>query len=75
MLLFVMGRTYSKNLSLNLINQRNKKFRTSRNCQGYGQRMAEKTTEKELRRLYEEKMYQQFIMMDESELSEIRLHL
>ena len=36
--------------------------------------MAEKATEKELRRLYEETMYQQFITMDESELSEVRWH-
>ena len=36
--------------------------------------MAEKATEKELRRLYEETMYQQLITMDESELSEVRWH-
>ncbi len=36
--------------------------------------MAEKATEKELRRLYEETMFQQFITMDKSELSEILWH-
>ena len=32
------------------------------------QKMAEKATEKELRRLYEETMFQQFITMGEDEL-------
>tara|TARA_B100000700_G_C14249635_1_gene491950 strand:+ start:7 stop:168 length:162 start_codon:yes stop_codon:yes gene_type:complete len=36
--------------------------------------MAEKATEKELRRLYEETMYEQFVAMDENELSEVRWH-
>ena len=36
--------------------------------------MAEKATEKELRRLYEETMYEQFIGMDENELSEVIWH-
>ena len=36
--------------------------------------MAEKATEMELRRLYEETMYQQFISMDERELSELLWH-
>ena len=36
--------------------------------------MAEKATEKELRRLYEETMYQQFISMDKNELSEVLWH-
>ena len=36
--------------------------------------MAKKATEKELRRLYEETMYEQFISMDENELSELRWH-
>ena len=36
--------------------------------------MAEKASEKELRRLYEETMYQQFLSMDENELSELRWH-
>ncbi len=36
--------------------------------------MAAKATEKELRRLYEETMYQQFLSMDENELSELRWH-
>ena len=33
--------------------------------------MADNATEKELRRLYEETMYQQFISMDKNELSEL----
>ena len=36
--------------------------------------MAEKATEIELRRLYEETMYQQFISMEKSELSELLWH-
>ena len=36
--------------------------------------MAEKANEKELRRLYEETMFQQFISMDKSELSELLWH-
>ena len=36
--------------------------------------MAEKANEIELRRLYEETMFQQFIAMDKSELSEILWH-
>ena len=36
--------------------------------------MAEKATEIELRRLYEETMFQQFISMDKSELSELLWH-
>ena len=36
--------------------------------------MAEKASEKELRRLYEETMFQQFITMDKSELSELLWH-
>ena len=36
--------------------------------------MAEKATEKELRRLYEETMFQQFISMDRGELSELLWH-
>ena len=36
--------------------------------------MAEKATEIELRRLYEETMFQQFISMDRSELSELLWH-
>ena len=36
--------------------------------------MAEKTNEMELRRLYEETMFQQFIAMDENELSELLWH-
>jgi len=36
--------------------------------------MADKANEKELRRLYEETMFQQFISMDKSELSEILWH-
>ena len=36
--------------------------------------MAEKANEKELRRLYEEAMFQQFISMDKSELSELLWH-
>ena len=36
--------------------------------------MAEKANENELRRLYEETMFQQFISMDKSELSELLWH-
>ena len=36
--------------------------------------MAEKANEMELRRLYEETMYQQFISMDKRELSELLWH-
>ena len=36
--------------------------------------MAEKANENELRRLYEETMYQQFITMEKSELSELLWH-
>ena len=36
--------------------------------------MAGKANETELRRLYEETMYQQFISMDKSELSELLWH-
>tara|TARA_B100001250_G_scaffold413859_1_gene449516 strand:+ start:110 stop:271 length:162 start_codon:yes stop_codon:yes gene_type:complete len=36
--------------------------------------IAEIATEKELRRLYEETMYEQFISMDENELSEVIWH-
>ena len=36
--------------------------------------MAEKANEMELRRLYEEAMYQQFIAMDKNELSELLWH-
>tara|TARA_B100000579_G_C22055694_1_gene499126 strand:+ start:256 stop:417 length:162 start_codon:yes stop_codon:yes gene_type:complete len=36
--------------------------------------MADKATEKGLRKLYEETMYQQFMSMDENELSELRWH-
>tara|TARA_Y100001968_G_scaffold316520_1_gene344453 strand:- start:1392 stop:1553 length:162 start_codon:yes stop_codon:yes gene_type:complete len=36
--------------------------------------MAERATENELRRLYEETMYEQFVGMEENELSEIRWH-
>ena len=36
--------------------------------------MAEKANEIELRRLYEETMFQQFISMDKSELSELLWH-
>ena len=36
--------------------------------------MAEKATEIELRRLYEETMFQQFISMGKSELSELLWH-
>ena len=36
--------------------------------------MATKANEMELRRLYEETMYQQFISMDKSELSELLWH-
>ena len=36
--------------------------------------MAEKATEIELRRLYEETMFQQFISMDKSELLELLWH-
>ena len=36
--------------------------------------MAEKATEVELRRLYEETMFQQFISMDKSELLELLWH-
>ena len=36
--------------------------------------MAEKATEMELKRLYEETMFQQFISMDKSELSELLWH-
>ena len=36
--------------------------------------MAEKANEMELRRLYEETMFQQFISMDKSELSELLWH-
>ena len=36
--------------------------------------MAEKANEKELRRLYEETMFQQFISMNKSELSELMWH-
>ena len=36
--------------------------------------MAEKATEKELRILYEETMFQQFISMEKSELSELLWH-
>ena len=37
-------------------------------------KMAEKATEMELRRLYEETMFQQFISMDNSELSDLLWH-
>ena len=43
-------------------------------ARGLAQAMAEKATEKELRRLYEETMYQQFISMDKKELSEVLWH-
>ena len=36
--------------------------------------MAEKANEMELRRLYEETMFQQFISMDKTELSELLWH-
>ena len=36
--------------------------------------MADKASEKELRRLYEETMFQQFISMGKSELSELLWH-
>ena len=36
--------------------------------------MADKVNEKELRRLYEETMFQQFISMEKSELSELLWH-
>ena len=36
--------------------------------------MADKANEKELRRLYEETMFQQFISMGKSELSELIWH-
>ena len=36
--------------------------------------MADKANEKELRRFYEETMFQQFISMEESELSELLWH-
>tara|TARA_Y100001968_G_scaffold324021_1_gene362635 strand:- start:463 stop:627 length:165 start_codon:yes stop_codon:yes gene_type:complete len=36
--------------------------------------MAEKATEMELRRLYEETMFQQFISMNRNELSELLWH-
>ena len=36
--------------------------------------MAEKANERELRRLYEETMFQQFISMDRGELSELLWH-
>tara|TARA_B100000579_G_C22216768_1_gene569799 strand:+ start:76 stop:240 length:165 start_codon:yes stop_codon:yes gene_type:complete len=36
--------------------------------------MAEKANERELRRLYEETMFQQFTSMDKSELSELLWH-
>ena len=36
--------------------------------------MAEKANEKELRRLYEETMFQQFISMEKNELSELLWH-
>ena len=36
--------------------------------------MAEKATEIELRRLYEETMFQEFISMDKSELFELMWH-
>tara|TARA_Y100001968_G_scaffold267169_1_gene256993 strand:- start:2127 stop:2291 length:165 start_codon:yes stop_codon:yes gene_type:complete len=36
--------------------------------------MAEKATEIELRRLYEETMFQQFISMDKGELSDLLWH-
>ena len=36
--------------------------------------MANKADERELRRLYEETMFQQFISMDKTELSEIMWH-
>ena len=36
--------------------------------------MAEKANEKELRRLYEETMFQQLISMEKSELSELLWH-
>tara|TARA_Y100001968_G_scaffold215539_1_gene198274 strand:+ start:2838 stop:3002 length:165 start_codon:yes stop_codon:yes gene_type:complete len=36
--------------------------------------MSEKANEFELRRLYEETMFQQFISMDEDELSELLWH-
>ncbi len=36
--------------------------------------MAIKATENELRRLYEETMYQQFISMDKTELSDLLWH-
>ena len=43
-------------------------------ARGLAKAMAEKATEKELRRLYEETMYQQFISMDIYELSEVLWH-
>ena len=36
--------------------------------------MADKVSEKELRRLYEETMFQQFISMEKSELSDLLWH-
>ena len=36
--------------------------------------MAEKASKKELKRLYEETMYQQFITMEKNELSELLWH-
>tara|TARA_Y100001968_G_scaffold207751_1_gene190912 strand:- start:203 stop:367 length:165 start_codon:yes stop_codon:yes gene_type:complete len=36
--------------------------------------MADKATERELRRLYEETMFQQFISMEKNELSELLWH-
>ena len=36
--------------------------------------MADKATDKELRRLYEETMFQQFVSMDKNELSALLWH-
>tara|TARA_Y100001968_G_scaffold315515_1_gene342208 strand:+ start:645 stop:809 length:165 start_codon:yes stop_codon:yes gene_type:complete len=51
-----------------------KAFTQEEIARGLAQKMAEKATEHELRRLYEETMFQQFISMDKNELEELLWH-
>ena len=51
-----------------------KEFNHQEIARNLAKTMAEKANEKELRRLYEETMFQQFISMEKNELSELLWH-
>tara|TARA_Y100001968_G_scaffold280686_1_gene277422 strand:- start:230 stop:394 length:165 start_codon:yes stop_codon:yes gene_type:complete len=51
-----------------------KEFNHQEIARNLAKKMAEKANERELRRLYEETMYQQFISMEKNELSELLWH-